>query len=345
MRIDYDLALCGANLELPEAVETTADAVRLGRIAARAADQLGVRAVHVADPESLPADLAVTAAVRALSAAGQSALDVGLLLHTHVWHQGHDLWSAPHYLAHRIGAHQAFPMTLSQNCNAVMAAIELSVPWLAMAPRDTSVLITAADQFCPPAFDRWRCAYGCVYGDGATAAVLRRGPVPGALAVRAISSKAAPELEEVNRAGQRPTPAPRMHDETVDLRGPKKAYFQRHGISQFQKTTEAAVRDVVLASLADAGVAPDDPRIRAIAVPRLSATIIDDLYKELLATLTPAPVLSLQAQTGHLSCGDVTANVADLHREALLRPGDLGIVLNVGGGYTWSSLVVEVPGW
>lgn len=345
MQVDFDLALCGTSLWLPDAIETTASAVANNRIDAVSAAELGVDAVHVADSDLLPPDMVVPASLRALVAAERQPPQVGLLLHCHVWHQGYDLWSAPHYVAGRIGADEALPLSLSQGCNAVMAAVELAVPWLGRAPSGQCALVTAADRFLAPGFDRWQGAYGCVYGDGAAAAVLRRGPVREALAVRAISSKAAPELEEINRAGLRPTTAARMNGESVDLRAPKRAYFQRHGVDQFRQTTESAVRSVVEGSLADAGLAPDDPRIRAVAVPRLSASIINDVYVAMLATLLPAPVVPMQRHTGHLSCADVLANVAGLHRDVLHRPGDVGVVLNVGGGYTWSSLVVEVPRW
>jgi 3-oxoacyl-[acyl-carrier-protein] synthase III len=345
MRVGDDVALCGAATSLPEGVQTTADAVALGRIDARAAAELGVDRVHVAGTDLIPPEMAVPAARAALAAAGDAPSSVGLLLHCSVWHQGYDLWCAPHYLADRLGLPDALPVSLSQGCNATMAAIELAVPWLAANPPDRTVLVTAADRFPTPGFDRWRGAYGCVYGDAAAAVVLRRGPVRDALALRAISSRALPELEEVNRAGLAPTPAPRMYGGNVDLRAPKKAYFERHGLDEFRKTTAANVRAVLEQSLADAGVAPDDPRLRGIAVPRMGSVTIQDMYASTIAALTPAPVVPMQRLTGHLSCADVLANVADLHAQLLRTPGDIGVVVNVGGGYTWSSLVVEVPAW
>jgi 3-oxoacyl-[acyl-carrier-protein] synthase-3 len=343
MRIDVDLALCGSNAWLPETTETTADAVAAGKIPADRAAELGVHSVPVALPDQLPPEMATRAAWVALEAAGCSPADIGLLLHCCIWHQGHDMWSAPHYIAARLGADDALPVTLSQGCNAVMPAIELAAARLVGDPTTGCALITAADRFLSPGFDRWQGSYGCAHGDGATAAVLRHGLVPGSLALRAVHSQAVPELEEMNRAGLEPTPAPRWRGENVDLRIPKKAYLDKYGIERFQKLGGAAIRTVVEQSLAEAGIAADDPRIRGIAVPRLSDKIIQTTYAPLVAAVTPAPLVPMHANTGHLSCGDVLANVADLHAGWLTRPGDFGVVLNAGGGYTWSALVVEVP--
>jgi 3-oxoacyl-[acyl-carrier-protein] synthase-3 len=289
--------------------------------------------------------MAVAAAVRALARVDCAAGDLGLILHCCVWHQGYDIWSAPHYIAANLGADHAVPVTLSQGCNAVMPAIELAAAWLATDRTCRSALITAADRYLTPGFDRWMGAYGCVYGDGGAAAVLRRGLVPGALAVRAISSRTVPELEEVNRAGLAPTTGPRMNGENVDLRMPKKTYFASRGARHFRKAATAAIRAVFEESLSEADVALHDGRIRAVAVPRMNGNVVSGTYGPALAGLTVAPVVAMQARTGHLSCADVLANAADLHAHWLCRPGDIGVILNVGGGYTWSSMVVEALQW
>jgi 3-oxoacyl-[acyl-carrier-protein] synthase III len=148
----------------------------------------------------------------------------------------------------------------------------------------------------------------------------------------------------MNRAGLVPSRAGRGCDENVDLRAPKRNFFARHGTQRFKQLTEWAIRTVIVESLAEAGIQPDDPRIRAVAVPRMNDSTTT-MYRRLLGELVPAPVVPLQAATGHLSCADVLANAADLQSELLAAPGHIAIILNVGGGYTWSSLIVEAsPG-
>lgn len=344
MKIASDISLAGANVWLPDDVETTADAVARGAIPADKAAELGVVSVPVAPAGLIPPDMAVHAARTALAAAARSPQSVGLLIHSCIWHQGHDMWSAPHYIAARLGADEALPVTFTQGCNAVMPALELGIARLLTEPdADDCVLLTAADRFLTPGFDRWQGSYGCAHGDAATAAVLQRGAVDGGLLVRALNSRAVPELEEMNRAGQEPTTAPRARGENVSLRPPKKAYLDRYGMDRFNKRAGEAMREVIRRSLAEAGVEPGDPRIRAVTMPRMSDKIIEGTYRPIIDEVTGAPALPLHRHTGHLSCSDVLANVADLRAGVLQRPGDIGIVLNAGGGYTWSALVLEVP--
>jgi 3-oxoacyl-[acyl-carrier-protein] synthase-3 len=79
-------------------------------------------------------------------------------------------------------------------------------------------------------------------------------------------------------------------------------------------------------------------------MPRMSRKIVRGTYFPIIAEVTPAAPLGLAARTGHLSCSDILANLADMSALALREPGDIGLVLNAGGGYTWSAIAVEVPG-
>ena len=46
-------------------------------------------------------------------------------------------------------------------------------------------------------------------------------------------------------------------------------------------------------------------------------------------------------RTAHLGVADVGANIEDTSDEYALEPGDITVVVNAGGGYTWSCLVLE----
>ncbi|MEU1481881.1 ketoacyl-ACP synthase III family protein [Streptomyces sp. NPDC001668] len=345
MRITSELSLCGTTLWAPETVETPAEAVAAGRLSAEEAEELALDHVPVAPDELSPPDMAVHAARQALDAAGTDAADLGLLVHCCIWHQGHEMWSAPHYVARRLGAEHALPVTMSQGCNAVMPALELAAGRMLADDEVTAALVTAADRFVLPNFDRWNGSYACAHGDAATATVLRRGSHPGrGVLLRAVNSVAVPELEEMNRAGLELTPGPLAHGEKLDLRRTKKAYLQQYGFESFEKLARGAIVAVLRRTLEEAGVEPDDPRITCVTMPRMSRKIVRGTYFPVIAEVTPAPPLGLAARTGHLSCSDILANLADMTALALRKPGDIGLVLNAGGGYTWSAIAVEVPG-
>ncbi|MFF7976063.1 ketoacyl-ACP synthase III family protein [Streptomyces sp. NPDC007905] len=348
MRFTAELSLCGTTVWAPDTVERPAVALADGRLTQEAVDELDLEYVPVAPADLSPADMAVRAARRALSLSGTPGGDIGLLLHCCIWHQGYDMWSAPHFIANEIGARSVLPATMSQGCNAVMPALELAASRLLADDSLEAAMITAADRFVLPGFDRWTGSYACAHGDAATATVIKRGAHPGqGLLLRSVRSVAVPELEEMNRAGLELTPAPRWNMENLDLRGTKKAYLQKHGFETFEKLAKGAIVSALEGAFADADVDPADPRVKAVTMPRMSRKIVRGTYFPVIAEVTPAPPLGLARHTGHLSCSDILANIADMSEPAggpLTAPGDIGVVVNAGGGYTWSALVLEVPG-
>ncbi|GDY33142.1 hypothetical protein GTS_47750 [Gandjariella thermophila] len=108
----------------------------------------------------------------------------------------------------------------------------------------------------------------------------------------------------------------------------------------FAKASREKIHAVLLAGLRDADLRPGDRRLRYVLTPRLGRKVLRDAYLPAIAELTPAEVLDLGADTGHLGAGDAVANLAALHEDRLLRPGEYALVLNAGAGFTWSCLVV-----
>jgi len=308
-------------------------------------ETIGNPDVPVFDSGLPVADLAVDALKGALKSAGSNASDVGLLLHCSWWHQGFDIWSAAHYVAHQTGALGAMPMNLSQGCNAPMAALELAARAMMSDGSIGTAAVTAADAMQAPKVDRWNLNYGCVHGDAGTALLLGREPAASnSFKVLSVASSAAPELEEMNRFGYDPTPGPALREGgKVDLKAAKKAYLTEYGIERFAGRSRESLTGSVQRALEDAGLTGSEERIRAVGVPRLSGKIFETVYRPQLTPFFGAEKLLWHGgRTAHLGVADVGANIADIHEEQGLRPGDVCVVVNAGGGYTWSCLVLEL---
>lgn len=291
------------------------------------------------------ADLAVDALQGALKSADVDASDLGLLLHCGWWHQGFDIWSAAHYVAHRTGALNSLPMSISQGCNAPMAALELVTRAMLADDAIRAAAVTVSDAMLLPQVDRWNLNYGCVHGDAGTAMLVAREPAASnSFRIVSLASRAAPELEEMNRSGYEPTPGPALREGgKVDLKAAKKAYLTQYGIEGFTGRANASLTGCVQAALDDAGLTGAEDRIRAVAVPRLSGKIFETVYRPQLSPFFGDEKLVWQGgRTAHLGVADVGANIADVYLEQDLQPGDLCVVVNAGGGYTWSCLVLEL---
>lgn len=347
MRFDPPLPIAAVTSWLPPGRDTVADAVAAGRLDAETAAAEGYTSTSVSADLAAP-ELAVLAATDALATAGWDPATVDLVVHAWTYHQGHDFWSPPHFVADRIGARCAIPVGVQQMCNGGAAAIEVAASRLLADPAVTRAVVTTGDRFVAPGFDRWLGDYGAAYGDAGTALLLggtgtATGTATGAAAplrLLATVTVAASDLEIMHRSGDPFSPVARATRWQVNSRFNVRHFFDSGGRPRLDEHATAAMHDVLAAALAAAGLTGDDPRLRAVAVPRLGRTVLDTAYLPALARHTTAPVVELGRDTGHLGAGDPIANLADLSERGL-DPGDIVILLSVGAGFTWSAIVVD----
>ncbi|MFF9913276.1 ketoacyl-ACP synthase III family protein [Streptomyces sp. NPDC013457] len=345
MRLDSPLALT-ATAWYPEGRQTVEEAVASGDVPAKTARELGYTSLPVSE-DTAPPDMAVEAANQALALSGARAERLSLVLHASVHHQGHDAWSAPHYVARRIGADNAVPIGLLQQCNGGAVGIELAASRLQGDPDAGPALVTTADRFLMPSWHRWLSDYGMAAGDAATAVLVDRagGPTgPGHapdLLLHSLATRAASELEVMHRGDDELNATPMGHSPMIDVRRTKRAFIKAYGVDFFLKTAADRIRGVVEEALAGAGLTGDDPRLRHAVIPRLGSKAMAEAYIPPLTDVTSAEVLDLGRATGHVGAGDLNASLADLARTDLLPRGSHALVLNGGGGFTFTAVVVS----
>ncbi|MGW7530468.1 ketoacyl-ACP synthase III family protein [Streptomyces sp. NPDC054783] len=343
MKFGNDLRIKTVTSWFPPDRETVEDAVTEGKLSASDADKLGLTQLPVSARWSGP-EMAAAAGRDAISRAGWSPSEVGLVLHTWIYHQGHDMWSPPHFVANEVGAAHALPFGVQQGCNAGALALHLAALHLDADPGLGAALITTGDRFAPPGMDRWTSDYGLGFGDAGTAALIHRGGAgPDDYALLSLATATDAQFELMMRHGDDFSPAPMWHNAFIDLRRPKKSYLAVYGKEKFESVAGRMIRKVIADSLHDAGLQPDDPRIKYIALPRLGASLLDAIYAPVLNELLKAEALRFGSATGHLGCGDFLANLADLRDRVPLQPGDVALVISGGAAWTWACAVVQVP--
>lgn len=333
-----DLAIEGLATWLPDRRQTAEEAVTAGLIDPEAAAATGALEVPVSDGISAP-EMAAKAGRLALERAGTDPAAVALLVHGHVYHQGHDLWSPGHFIADQAGASSAIPFSLLQMSHGGAMALHTAADHLTAHPEARTAMVTTADRFTEPGFDRWRCESNIVFGDGATAAVLGRSGRGLRLVSHAVVG--VPELEGMYREGDAFSLAPLAHSSPIDGKRPKKAFLAAGGGERFAHLAPRKIREVVTTALADADLDPHDPAIRNITLSRMGPKPLEMQYLPVVEDLLKADVLHLGTRTGHLGCGDVLANLADLTEQRLLEPGEYTLALSGGAGHTWSCLIVQ----
>ncbi|CAI7979584.1 3-oxoacyl-ACP synthase [Frankia sp. Hr75.2] len=315
-------------------------------------EDTGYTMLAVSDGPSAP-EMAVLAANAALARAGWRGAELDLLLHAWSYYQGHDFWSPAHYIADQLGAHDAMPVGIQQMCNGGAAALQSAAAHLLGDPTMTRVLVTTADRFCPPGFDRWNSDLGVAYGDGASAVLVSRtnpaelaepaAPVPAGLRLVSVTSVSAPNLEAMHRGDDSFGAAARAAAESVDVRRTKRAYLRRNGSSGYRTAERERLETLLGLAMKEAGADVGSPRLRCVVLPRVHRSPLLSVFGPIVERLTGAEAVDFGRSTGHLGAGDLTAGIADLLDREMLAPGETALVMSTGAGFTWSCAALTAP--
>jgi 3-oxoacyl-[acyl-carrier-protein] synthase III len=343
------LFLESLGLYLPESYPTT-DAVSAGLYEEEERDAYGWTGVAIAGDISAP-DMAVVAAREALSRSRYSAQDVALLLHGGTGVQGTQGWMPHHYVQrHALGGFAA-AIELGQNCNGCVFGISLAAGYLSLLDGDSAALITGADNWGFPGFDRFGYARGLsdrgsIFGDAACAMVVSN--TSGFARVKSICNGSVPEMEEMWRH-EGPLFPPRLDPtEAADLAERAGSFVRRAPerlpglMADFIKQRKYLISE----ALAEADVDADDVA-RFTHVFSGTSRYIEGIARPF--GLSPGKgMLEFGRGVGHLSVCDHIASLAHLVTTRALQPGDHVLVVSNGAGMSLTVAVIEivsVPEW
>jgi 3-oxoacyl-[acyl-carrier-protein] synthase-3 len=312
------------------------DAIAAGRLDIETADRLGYAEVTESREHAAP-EMAVLAATKGLADAGWSGDQLDLVAHAWTYYQGHDFWAPASYVAGQLGAIDALAVGVQQMCNGGAAALEIAVSRMIADPAVNRCAITTADRFAAPAFDRWCGDYDLAYGDGGTALLLDRESGPYRLL--SIASVGRADFELMHRGTG---PFADAAGRPIDVRAAKRSFVASGAEEVFAVALRESVVRVVRRALADAGLAATDDRVRYLTLPRLGTGTLAEFFAPAVEDLgmPQLEALDLGRNTGHLGAGDSAANLAELHAGNRLGTGEVALLLSLGGGFSWSCIVV-----
>lgn len=332
MKLD-GMFIAGLGVHLPDRV-STAEAVARGLYDADEAAASGWTGAAVAGDLSAP-DMAVIAARQAMERSGHRPAEIAILMHCHTLHQGPDLWPPQSYIQRLTIGGSAPAVELRQNCNGMLAAMQLASSFLA-ATEQPAALITAADNLGHQLMDRWRYASGAgtnrlsIAGDAGAAVVLSR--KDGFAQLLAVDLLSVPDLEEMYRSGVAlfpPEPTlgrqPRLGARLTHLRERDPEAFR-----QAKKTLAEARVTLGMRTLADAGIEPEQVT-RAVHI--FSGG--QEYVTSVLAPLGIDPsrgMLEFGRGLGHLAACDQIVGLEHLVTTGQVGPGDHVLLLSNGGG-------------
>ncbi|GHF69666.1 3-oxoacyl-[acyl-carrier-protein] synthase-3 [Amycolatopsis bartoniae] len=329
MRVEGRLRIAAAHAVVPERRQPVTAALERGVVTPAQARESSVDSLPVAERGDTAESLALDAARAALARSGVPAKDVALLVHSWMAETPSD-WKLAPRLARSLGATEAVAFGVRQMCNGGAMGLQLAVSQLLLEPRMTGALVLTSDALGEQSVRRWQLGEaGAPLGDAATALVLSRDRGP--FSVRGIASRSCTEQEltfpELN---------PILAGPSAAEAGASGA-FSGELVFRLRKRVRQAVQDVC----ADADLRPKDPRLRTVLLPRVDAKLANMLTDGVLPLDRSTEVVHLAGKTGHLFAGDLAANLADLWTDRP-APGEYALVVNIGGGFTATCLLVRV---
>lgn len=312
-----------------------ADQVAAGDVSELVARRSGISSVTISD-ESGP-ELATRAARDALAGSGLDPAECVLHLHASMSYGGYDLWSPASYIEARLGLRNALGLNVDQLSNGGLAAFELAARHLERGDGGFA-LVTTGEKCSPPLIDRWNSDPGTVFGDGGTAAVLST--TGGFAEVLSIAGEADPDLEVIARADDPPASGPGRHRLPASLEPGRAALAATMDVEALLDRVQAGQRAAYSSAITAAGISPADVRwhvVPHLGLPKTRHQLIDPLELTLDRTTWP-----WGRTVGHLGGGDQFAGLNHLQTTNRLEPGDLCALHGVGGGFTWTTVVIRI---
>ncbi|RKT88987.1 3-oxoacyl-[acyl-carrier-protein] synthase-3 [Saccharopolyspora antimicrobica] len=320
--------------------ESTAEAVADGRYPAKENEAAGFLSVCV-DPEGPTMDLAVRAAETALARAGEKAGQVGLVLHSSIFYQGIDDFSPAAYIQGRTVGGSGIAIEVAQASNGGMAALELAASYLTAQPQTSSVLITTADRFVPPGYDRYNTVGGMLFGDGGTAAVLCRGS--GVARLLSSATTGDTTYGDVQLAGEPWSDVAGGNGWPLNVQSRVHSYAAEHGAEIFVDMVQAAARselETMERALADADLEAGD--IDWWVFPHNGLSLTDWDGRKAFGVDVSRTTWDWGRRCGHLGAGDQFAGLTHLLESKKVQPGDRVLVYGSGTGFMYCAAVLEI---
>ena len=270
---------------------------------------------------------------------------MSLLLHAHVWYQGLDMWSPSSYIHHALlgGNRTAQPLELNGQCAGLVAALQLAAEHLVADPDRRAAVVTTAERFAMPAFDRWHAEGAHInFGDGAAGVVLARGR--GVARLVAARSAVDTTLELMYRGNDEFTLFSPAAQGPLNLEARKAVLEEELGMHETIAQLDRGLAEAVYGVLDEAGLTISD--VARFSFPNVGLAILSGWVK-MFGIDVSQTAWELGRTTGHVGAAD--HHRADVHARAgaavRRRPGRAGghrgrILLGVR-----ARGCVEIPDW
>ena len=321
--------IAGTGSYAPEKVLTNAELEKMVQTSDEwIVERTGIRERHIAAPDQATSDLAVEAARRALADADLAAADlelivVGTITADYPWPSAAALVQA------KLGNKKAFAFDVSAACAGSLYALSIADRYVASGAVKNALVIGAETI---TRITDWTDRNTCIlFGDGAGAMVLRPTDDPrrGVLATRLHTDGAlVPILYQPGGGSKDP-----ISQKVVDERS---HYVKMNGREVF-KVAVRSLEEVSREVLAVEKLTPGD--VTHVIAHQANRRILDATLQRL--GVPPERCWMNLERYGNTSSASVPTTLDEAHRAGWFKPGDIILMMAIGGGMAWGASVVR----
>ncbi|WP_104196412.1 ketoacyl-ACP synthase III family protein [Cryobacterium sp. M15] len=332
-----DLYIGGIGSYLPTTFETAEHAISEGRLTqTELVKSAQISATKGGSHETAP-DMAVWAgqqALHELQAYGSPTGDPELIVHAVALHTGLEAWNGAAYIGNGVGHPSTLAIEIRNTCAGSIVGIELLARYL--SPNGVG-LLTAADIWRLPMFDRWGTDSGLAYGDAGAALALSRTTGPFQILSTAVIQNS--RFEQMHRGNASIDQPEYRGSLPFSMRKRSADYARSNGLDDFWQANTEGLRQAVDQAINDAGISRHE--IRAWSLPHFGKTLLRRQCLEPLGLDPAATTSDFGARVGHTGAADPLLGLDYLRSESRIRTGDYIAMIGIGAGFTWGCAIVR----
>jgi len=319
--------IAGTGSYAPAKVVTNADLERMVATSDEwIRERTGIRERRIAATGEACSDLAVQAGKRALTAAGQAATDLDMIL-VATCTGDYPLPATACLVQHQLGATKAAACDLSAACCGFVYALSVADAYVKSGMRHVLVIGSEVMSAITDWTDRNTCV---LFGDGAGAVVVSASDgEQGILSTHLRSDGTLCELIMVPGGGSRTPPSEKVIAERLQ-------YIKMKGNETF-KVAVRTLEEIARATLLANGLRVED---LDLYVPHQANVRILKAVMERLGLPREKVLLNLD-RYGNTSAASIPFALDEAVREGRIKDGSLVMLGAFGAGLTWASAVIR----
>jgi len=289
----------------------------------------GIKVRHIASDEQSTALLAAEAAKRAIQQAKINAEDIEMIITATITPEM-VFPSTACFVQNMLGAKKAWAFDLSAACSGFVYALSIAQQFVSSGKYD-NVLIIGAETLSK--ITDYKDRKSCIlFGDGAGAAVIKRGDKKGPKGIIYSTSGS-------DGAGWTALNCPAYgsrHPVGKPLENPNSVYMYINGREVYQLAVRKII-ETVEDCLTNCGISTGD--IDLFIPHQMNARIIESVAKRL--ELPSEKVFINIDKYGNTSAASIPIALDECMRQGRIKKGDIVLLVAFGGGLTWGANVIE----